>query len=54
MNDYRAALERLRAEGLVYRCFKTRAELMDGLSPAGGRRGAAAGGRQALRLAIVA
>jgi glutamyl-Q tRNA(Asp) synthetase len=29
MNDYRAALERLRAEGLVYRCFKTRAELMD-------------------------
>jgi glutamyl-Q tRNA(Asp) synthetase len=29
MDDYQAALERLRAEGLVYRCFKTRAELMD-------------------------
>ncbi len=29
MDDYQAALERLRAEGLIYRCFKTRAELMD-------------------------
>ncbi len=29
MDDYRAALERLRAEGLVYRCFKTRAQLID-------------------------
>jgi len=29
MDDYQAALERLRAESLVYRCFKTRAELMD-------------------------
>lgn len=29
MDDYRAALERLRAESLVYRCFKTRAQLMD-------------------------
>ncbi len=29
MDDYRAALERLRAAGLIYRCFKTRAELMD-------------------------
>jgi glutamyl-Q tRNA(Asp) synthetase len=29
MDDYQAALDRLRAEGLVYRCFKTRAELMD-------------------------
>jgi glutamyl-Q tRNA(Asp) synthetase len=27
--DYQAALERLRGAGLVYRCFKTRAELMD-------------------------
>ena len=26
--DYLAALERLRADGLVYRCFKTRAEIM--------------------------
>ena len=29
MDDYQAALDRLRAEGLVYRCFKTRSELMD-------------------------
>jgi glutamyl-Q tRNA(Asp) synthetase len=29
MDDYRAALERLRADGLTYRCFKTRAELLD-------------------------
>ncbi len=29
LDDYRAALERLRAEGLVYRCFKTRTELLD-------------------------
>ena len=26
--DYAAALERLRAQGLVYRCFKTRAEIL--------------------------
>jgi glutamyl-Q tRNA(Asp) synthetase len=29
MDDYRAALERLDAEGLIYRCFKTRTELID-------------------------
>jgi glutamyl-Q tRNA(Asp) synthetase len=29
MDDYRAALERLSADGLIYRCFKTRTELMD-------------------------
>ena len=29
MDDYRAALERLGADGLLYRCFKTRAELLD-------------------------
>ena len=28
MDDYHAALARLREDGLVYRCFKTRAELM--------------------------
>jgi glutamyl-Q tRNA(Asp) synthetase len=27
--DYRAALERLNARGLVYRCFKTRREILD-------------------------
>ncbi|HZC17561.1 MAG TPA: tRNA glutamyl-Q(34) synthetase GluQRS, partial [Caulobacteraceae bacterium] len=29
MDDYRAALNRLGAEGLIYRCFKTRSDLMD-------------------------
>jgi len=29
MDDYQTALERLRAEGLIYRCFKTRTELLD-------------------------
>ncbi|HEY3812456.1 MAG TPA: tRNA glutamyl-Q(34) synthetase GluQRS [Caulobacteraceae bacterium] len=28
-DDYRAALDRLRARGLVYRCFKTRREILD-------------------------
>jgi len=28
MDDYHAALSRLREDGLVYRCFKTRAEVM--------------------------
>jgi len=28
MDDYQAALARLREDGLVYRCFKTRAEVM--------------------------
>jgi len=29
MDDYQAALERLGAGGLIYRCFKTRSELLD-------------------------
>jgi glutamyl-Q tRNA(Asp) synthetase len=29
LGDYQAALERLRAQGLVYRCFRTRSELLD-------------------------
>ena len=29
MDDYQAALDRLRADGLTYRCFKTRSELLD-------------------------
>jgi glutamyl-Q tRNA(Asp) synthetase len=29
LDDYRAALERLRERGLVYRCFKTRREILD-------------------------
>ena len=29
MGDYRAALDRLQARGLVYRCFRTRRELME-------------------------
>jgi glutamyl-Q tRNA(Asp) synthetase len=29
MDNYQAALERLRAQGLLYRCFKTRTELLD-------------------------
>lgn len=32
--DYAAALERLRARGLVYRCFKTRRELLDDIGRA--------------------
>ena len=28
LGDYRAALERLRAQGLVYRCFRTRREVL--------------------------
>jgi glutamyl-Q tRNA(Asp) synthetase len=32
--DYRAALERLRADGLVYRCFKTRREVLDAMASA--------------------
>jgi len=32
--DYTAALERLRAEGLVYRCFKTRREVLDDIGRA--------------------
>ena len=29
VGDYRAALDRLRERGLVYRCFKTRREILD-------------------------
>jgi glutamyl-Q tRNA(Asp) synthetase len=32
--DYRAALERLRDQGLVYRCFKTRREILDEIARA--------------------
>jgi glutamyl-Q tRNA(Asp) synthetase len=32
--DYAQALERLRAEGLVYRCFKTRREILDDIGRA--------------------
>jgi glutamyl-Q tRNA(Asp) synthetase len=32
--DYAGALERLRAEGLVYRCFKTRREILDDIGRA--------------------
>ena len=32
--DYAAALERLRADGLVYRCFKTRREILDDIGRA--------------------
>jgi glutamyl-Q tRNA(Asp) synthetase len=34
LDDYAAALARLRAEGLVYRCFKTRREILDDIARA--------------------
>jgi glutamyl-Q tRNA(Asp) synthetase len=34
MADYEAALERLKDLGVLYRCFKTRKELMDGIASA--------------------
>ena len=34
LTDYAEALERLRAEGLVYRCFKTRREILDDIGRA--------------------
>jgi glutamyl-Q tRNA(Asp) synthetase len=34
LEDYAAALERLRGRGLVYRCFKTRAEVLDDIGRA--------------------
>jgi glutamyl-Q tRNA(Asp) synthetase len=34
MEDYAAALERLRREGLVYRCFRTRREVMEDIGRA--------------------
>ena len=34
MADYRAALEELRAAGLVYRCFRTRREILDTMASA--------------------
>ena len=33
-DDYQAALERLRAEGLVYRCFRTRKEVAEAIASA--------------------
>jgi glutamyl-Q tRNA(Asp) synthetase len=43
--DYAAALERLKASGLVYRCFKTRREILDdiGRAPHGAGEGYRAG-----------
>ena len=34
LDDYAAALERLREDGLVYRCFKTRREILDDIGRA--------------------
>jgi glutamyl-Q tRNA(Asp) synthetase len=34
LNDYRAALDSLRARGLVYRCFRTRKEVLDAIGAA--------------------
>lgn len=34
MADYRAALDRLRADGLLYRCFRTRQEVLDEIARA--------------------
>jgi glutamyl-Q tRNA(Asp) synthetase len=34
LDDYAAALDRLRERGLVYRCFKTRAEVLAGIASA--------------------
>ena len=34
LGDYRAALEQLRARGLVYRCFKTRKDILDDIGRA--------------------
>ncbi len=34
LDDYAAALERLRAAGMIYRCFKTRREVLDDIARA--------------------
>ena len=34
MADYRSALDRLRADGLLYRCFRTRREVLDAIASA--------------------
>lgn len=34
LDDYRAALDRLRDRGLVYRCFKTRKDVIEGMASA--------------------
>ncbi len=34
LDDYQAALERLRSEGFVYRCFRTRKEVLDEIARA--------------------
>jgi glutamyl-Q tRNA(Asp) synthetase len=45
MADYRAALERLQARGLVYRCFRTRREVLDDIGRAPHGPGEGADGR---------
>lgn len=57
LDDYRAALDRLRARGLVYRCFRTRREILDDIGraphgPGDGWRGAPlSAAQEAARLA---
>jgi glutamyl-Q tRNA(Asp) synthetase len=57
LGDYQAALERLRERGLVYRCFRTRREVLDeigraphGAEPAPFRGAPLAAGEEARRL----
>jgi glutamyl-Q tRNA(Asp) synthetase len=57
LGDYQAALERLRERGLVYRCFRTRREVLDeigraphGAEPAPFRGSPAPAGEEARRL----
>ncbi len=40
LEHYRAALERLRARGLLYRCFRTRRQVLDGIAGARHEAGA--------------
>ena len=40
LEHYRAALERLRARGLLYRCFRTRRQVLDGIAGAPHEAGA--------------
>jgi glutamyl-Q tRNA(Asp) synthetase len=57
LDDYRAALERLQARGLLYRCFRTRREVLDeigraphGTGPAPFRGGPLGPDEEAMRL----